>query len=195
MPGIFCLLKIFFVYYNVNCCKMLNNLTNFFNIITSRMVKTVLEPNDLIAIGTRDAKYGGNYKPTAIKFSDLQDQVGGYKSYIVSLGQDGTSDPYVWIEFQNSLQVQVEFVREDVGIYSLYFDKDIFNSPFDYCVIQNPVSVDVGDPSFTYVAKVEPTFINTAMITTTVDGVLSDEAFVAPLILEIRVYPNPIFFD
>lgn len=54
---------------------MLNNLTNLFNLIKSRMVKTVLENDDLIVIGTKDGKYNGNYKPTIIKFSDLQSQL------------------------------------------------------------------------------------------------------------------------
>lgn len=43
---------------------MLNNLTNLFNLIKSRMVKTVLEDDDLFVVGTRDRKYDGNYKPT-----------------------------------------------------------------------------------------------------------------------------------
>jgi hypothetical protein len=56
---------------------MLNNLTNFFNLITGRRIKTVLEPSDLIAVGTRQSKALGDYKPTAIQFSDLQAQLGG----------------------------------------------------------------------------------------------------------------------
>lgn len=54
---------------------MLNNLTNIFNLLKTRMVKTVLEANDLLVVGTRDQKYGGDYKPTVIKFSDLQTQL------------------------------------------------------------------------------------------------------------------------
>jgi len=54
---------------------MLNNLTNLFNLIKSRMVKTVLENDDLIVAGTKDGKYNGGYKPTIIKFSDLAAQL------------------------------------------------------------------------------------------------------------------------
>jgi hypothetical protein len=54
---------------------MLNNLTNFFNLIKARMTKTTLENEDLIATGTRDASYGGSYKPTAITYSDLKNQI------------------------------------------------------------------------------------------------------------------------
>lgn len=72
---------------------MLNNLTNFFNLITGRRIKTQLEPSDLIAIGTKQSPALGDYKPTAIKFSDLQAQVGGLQSVAVdgvTITGDGT---------------------------------------------------------------------------------------------------------
>ena len=55
---------------------MLNNLTNFFNLIRGRMMKTAAEPEDLLILGTRDARYEGGYKPTGIRFSDLANQIG-----------------------------------------------------------------------------------------------------------------------
>lgn len=55
---------------------MLQNLTNFFNIIRLRRIKTVLESDDLIAVGTKQSSRG-DYKATAIKFEDLQAQLGG----------------------------------------------------------------------------------------------------------------------
>jgi hypothetical protein len=54
---------------------MLNNITNFFNLIKTGMVKTQLESTDLIPTGTRDGGYGGSYKPTMIKYSDLASQI------------------------------------------------------------------------------------------------------------------------
>jgi hypothetical protein len=54
---------------------MLNNLTNFFNLIVGRRIKTQLEDSDLIAIGTKQSPALGDYKPTAIKFKDLQTQI------------------------------------------------------------------------------------------------------------------------
>lgn len=48
---------------------MLNNLTNIFNLIKTRMVKTVLETDDLFVVGTKDGKYDGNYKPTVVPVS------------------------------------------------------------------------------------------------------------------------------
>jgi hypothetical protein len=57
---------------------MLNNLTNFFNLIVGRRIKTQLEDSDLIAVGTKQSPNLGDYKPTAIKFSDLQAQMGAW---------------------------------------------------------------------------------------------------------------------
>jgi hypothetical protein len=54
---------------------MLNNLTNFANIIRERMVKKVLVPTDLIAVGRADAGYNGGYRPIAISASDLINQI------------------------------------------------------------------------------------------------------------------------
>lgn len=56
---------------------MLNNLTNFFNLITGRLIKKVPEANDLIALGTKDTRYGGAYKPTGILYSDLKADILG----------------------------------------------------------------------------------------------------------------------
>lgn len=50
---------------------MLNNLTNIFNLIKTRMVKPVLEDSDLVVTGTRDPKYNGGYKPTVTKAINL----------------------------------------------------------------------------------------------------------------------------
>ena len=54
---------------------MLNNITNFFNLIATKKVKTQLDPTDLLAIGTKDPRFTGNYQPTLIKYSDLASQI------------------------------------------------------------------------------------------------------------------------
>jgi hypothetical protein len=54
---------------------MLNNITNFFNLISTKKVKTQLDPTDLLAIGTKDPRFSGNYQPTLIKYSDLASQI------------------------------------------------------------------------------------------------------------------------
>ncbi len=66
---------------------MLQNLTNFFNLIKGRKIKTTLKDNDLIAVGTRDNTWVGNYQPTAITYEDLAAQIGGLQTVAV----DGTT--------------------------------------------------------------------------------------------------------
>jgi hypothetical protein len=50
---------------------MLNNLTNFFNLIRGRKIKKTLANSDLIAIGVRDSRFDGSYQPAAIKYEDF----------------------------------------------------------------------------------------------------------------------------
>lgn len=56
---------------------MLRNLTNFASILAKGRFKTRLESTDVLAIGTKQSRSKADYKPTAIKFSDLQAQLGG----------------------------------------------------------------------------------------------------------------------
>ena len=79
---------------------MLNNLSNFFNIIVGRRIKTQLENSDLIAVGTKQSPALGDYKPTAITYGDLSTQVKGYKSYTVALQQFSANPPVVLTEFE-----------------------------------------------------------------------------------------------
>lgn len=51
---------------------MLNNLTNFLNIIKGKMIKTVPADSDLIVLGTKNPNYGGGYAPSAIKYEDFK---------------------------------------------------------------------------------------------------------------------------
>ena len=100
---------------------MLNNLTNFFNLIVGRRIKTQLEPSDLIAIGTKQSPALGDYKPTAITFEDLQAQLGGgtpsYKVYTALLNQTGATEPTA-IVLDNTLGGNVIWTRDGVGIYT-----------------------------------------------------------------------------
>lgn len=50
---------------------MLNNLTNFFNLIRGRKIKTTPDGSDLIPLGTRDPRYDGSYQPTGITVDDF----------------------------------------------------------------------------------------------------------------------------
>ena len=54
---------------------MLNNVTNFFNLIKNGKVKKTLEGSDLIPTGTLDPRSIGGYQPTAIQYEDLLKQI------------------------------------------------------------------------------------------------------------------------
>lgn len=69
---------------------MLQNLTNFFNLIKTRKIKTQLDNSDLISVGTADPTWNGGYQPTAITYEDLAAQIGGGGGSI-SLTTSGTS--------------------------------------------------------------------------------------------------------
>lgn len=50
---------------------MLNNLTNFFNLIRGNKIKTTPDGSDLIPLGTRDPRFDGFYQPTGITVDDF----------------------------------------------------------------------------------------------------------------------------
>jgi hypothetical protein len=54
---------------------MLNNISNFFNLITGRRVKKTLAPNDMIAIGVRNPVTQADFQPAAIFYKDLAAQL------------------------------------------------------------------------------------------------------------------------
>jgi len=76
---------------------MLNNLTNFFNLLAISRFKTKIDDTDVIALGTQTGRRVGSYKPTAIQGKDLKAQIiqiiqqnGGeavdeWKEYIVDI--------------------------------------------------------------------------------------------------------------
>jgi hypothetical protein len=58
---------------------MLNNLTNFFNIIKGRMIRTsaTVASTDIIPLGVVNPNYDGGYLPSAITVGDLAAQLAG----------------------------------------------------------------------------------------------------------------------
>ena len=56
---------------------MLNNLTNFYNIIRGRMLRnsTTVAPTDIIPLGVVNPNYDGGYLPSAITVEDLAQAV------------------------------------------------------------------------------------------------------------------------
>lgn len=121
---------------------MLNNLTNFFNLIRGRKIKKTLANSDLIAIGVRDDRFDGNYQPSAIKFQDLQTQVlpsvdgvtitgtglagdplvaaaptPPYKVYRALLTQTGALPPTA-VVLENTLSGSIVWTRTFAGFYT-----------------------------------------------------------------------------
>ena len=50
---------------------MFNNINNFFNLKVLKRFKTVLDNDDVIPLGTKDHRYLGGYKPTAMQVGDF----------------------------------------------------------------------------------------------------------------------------
>ena len=62
---------------------MLNNITNFFNLLTTRRIKTTIDPSDLVALGVYDPRTPGVYQPAAILACDLVAGGGGGSEIVV----------------------------------------------------------------------------------------------------------------
>lgn len=174
---------------------MLNNLSNFFNIIVGRRIKTQLENSDLIAVGTKQSPALGDYKPTAITYEDLSTQVKGYKSYTVSLQQSTLDAPVVITEFENTLKVVATYTRIAQGEYLITFDKDIFTGPNqDYVTISQLPFIDPAVNGLFAVYGM-PVFNNVIALTSYWSGAIADEVIgqMPPsagttCILDVRVY-------
>ena len=131
---------------------MLQNLTNFFNLIKSRKIKTELKDNDLIAVGTRDVTWGGSYQPTAITYQDLAAQIGSTGG--ISLSSAGGSYTLVNNGTAPSLAVKGLSAGSDISISSTATAITINNSKPDQTVVLNEgIGIDVTGsyPNFTIV--------------------------------------------
>ena len=174
---------------------MLNNLTNFFSIITGRRIKRELENSDLIAVGTRQSQAVGDYKPTAITYEDLSTQVKGYKSYTVALQQFSADPPVVLTEFENTLDVVATYSVISTGEYLVTFNKNIFTGPYqDYVTISQLPYVDPALSTLFAVYAI-PIFNNAIVITSYFNGAVSGDVIGqmpydagTNCILDIRVY-------
>ena len=85
---------------------MLNNITNFFNLIKTGKVKTQLDGTDLLPIGTKDFRFTGQYQPTMIKYSDLvAGLVGGSNGQVLFNDNDTISGAanFYWDKVNNRI--------------------------------------------------------------------------------------------
>ena len=107
---------------------MLRNINNFFNIIKRKRLKTTLDPNDMIAIGTRDVINRSEYQDTAITFADLEAQVAvagaqgppGVTGATGAIGDDGPAGPVgaAGLIFQGTWSAASPYVVGDVVFYN-----------------------------------------------------------------------------
>ena len=109
---------------------MLRNISNFFNIIKGNRVKTTLSPGDLISVGVRDRKDKSTYYDSAIKFSDLEAQVGsgatgpqGPAGAVGPQGPQGDPGPAgpvgaAGLNFQGTWSAASAYVAGDVVFYN-----------------------------------------------------------------------------
>ena len=176
------------------------DILNFISWIKGKRVVTSVDSSQtLIPVGLKDPKRNDDYLAGAISVEDFSKQIRQYQSYTASINQTSDSDPTVAILFENSLEVNATFIREDVGVYTVQFDKPLFNTPFDYCTIQNPTSID-PDGSIIYTVEVKAVFFDTILINTFINGILSDNvmggsnSYIPNTILDVRTYVNSTSF-
>lgn len=111
--------------------------------------------------------------------------VNSYKVYTALLNQSGTDAPIATV-LQNTLNVNVEYIYNDVGDYIAVFDKPLFNSPNEYVLITGN-SLDTVIEAFTV-------FYDALQIHSYDGGALTDNVIGNlfaprnPCILEIRQY-------
>lgn len=100
------------------------------------------------------------------------------------LQQSSDNDPN-FTPFKNTLGVNiVSFVRQDVGVYIMTFDTDIFQSPFEDTTIVGSCATTFS--TFTAV----PVWSNVLLIESSIWGGLSDDALGTdgPCVLQIIKY-------
>lgn len=120
---------------------MLNNISNFFNLVKGGRVKKTLAPNDMIAIGVRNPVTQSNFQPAAIFFKDLQEQLiaGGSNCPIETDFKVGSVGPKVSFSKANYadptthkdviIPGALEITRDDNGgIYNIAAESNYNNS-------------------------------------------------------------------
>ena len=174
------------------------DILNFISWVKGKRIVTSVDSSQtLIPVGLKDPKRDDSYLAGAISVEDFTNPLIKYNAFTASIIQSNTNNPVLGILFENSLNVTPTITRETTGVYSVVFDKNVFNSPFDYCVIQNNNTVDPDGPTI-YSIDARPVFSNALMINTFVNGILSDNVMTAfspynpNAILDVRVYTNPI---
>jgi hypothetical protein len=110
-----------------------------------------------------------------------------YKVYTALLIQNGITEPEAFV-LENTLEVNATYFYDNVGEYSITFDKSLFNSPFEYVTISQNSYVN-GANNICNINAV-PVFFNAISIISYEDLTPSDDVIgdIYPCLIEIRVY-------
>ena len=118
---------------------MLNNLTNFFNLIRGNKIKTTPDGSDLIPLGTRDPRFDGFYQPTGITVDDFVASLpaGGVQS-VTALPSPAPGGDGIFVDNTDPFNPVLNFT----GVFSdtTLSGTGVFGSPLS-AVFQSP-SVD-----------------------------------------------------
>jgi hypothetical protein len=128
---------------------MWNNMTNFLSLIRGRKIKTTLEDTDLIAIATKDPTFDGGYQPTAIKFSDLEDQI-----------LANIPPPLVAVDYVNV--IFVDPIHGDNGTGTAGDFNKPFLSPFAAATAANAIARTVNNRVLIWIRKGE--YVNSSFL-------------------------------
>jgi hypothetical protein len=150
---------------------MLNNLTNFANIIRERMVKKATLPTDLIALGRADDGYDGGYRPIAISAGNLINQVvdavnnTGYYTVdlaVTNLVNVNTPKGVIEITMDETDLNPLPAFGSSIGIYIANADMDFTDLDKVYIQFSTYYSQGMGDDFIPYVLSTggAPTGIN-----------------------------------
>jgi hypothetical protein len=173
---------------------MLNNLTNFLNLIAKDRIKKKLEPSDILAIGTKQSSKLGDYKPTAIVYEDLENQIKTevlsnipapvviqplYKTLQLKVSQGGSSAPTITVLNNDfpGLTFTSNYVAN--GSYYLDFNQPILNTATTFWLVTPAVASHIGcDLSGSDIFEISTRLFNGTMT----NGILNNT------LIEIRIY-------
>jgi len=119
---------------------VLNNITNFFNLIKTGKVKTQLDASDLLPIGTRDLRFIGQYQPTMIKYSDLASQIlAGPLTVGVTSIASGTVNRVLFEGTNNKLSESANLTWDNAN-QNFRVVGNLFAGLNNYCSLSNALS-------------------------------------------------------
>jgi hypothetical protein len=129
---------------------MLNNLTNFFNLIRGRKIKTTLANSDLIAIGVRDSRFDGSYQPAAIKYEDFAAQQTVAVDGITITGDGTLGDPLIATIPDAPYRVLTAYISQtgtSAPVISGTIYQNTLTTPFTFEYV-SPGSYKMSSPEF-----------------------------------------------